>query len=132
MIFVDTSFWIAFRDERDVNHARAQQLMAEFFRTRTQLAITDHIFAETHAYFVRSVPKRRQIMRDLLDNPVVRHFHIEPEDRKLALSWLHEFDDKAWSFVDAVSFALIKRQGLRAAVSFDAHFGQPGTFQHIM
>ena len=80
MIFVDTSFWIAFRNERDAHHARAKILMQEFFRRRETLAITDHIFAETHAYFVRSVPKREQIMRDLLENPIVRH--LSPTQKK--------------------------------------------------
>ena len=32
MIFVDTSFWIAFRNERDAHHGHAKILMQEFFR----------------------------------------------------------------------------------------------------
>jgi uncharacterized protein len=131
MIFIDTSFWIAFRNERDVHHTRARQLMQEFFRQREQLVITDHIFAETHAYFVRSTLKRKQIIQDLLDNPVVRNMAIGPEDRNLALQWLRERDDKVWSYVDALSFAIIKRSGIPAAASFDAHFGQPGSFRHL-
>lgn len=131
MIFVDTSFWVAFRDERDRNHARAKELMSEFFDAKVQLAITDHIFAETHAYFVRSVPKRLQIIRDLLDNPVVTIHSIDRRDHAQTMKWLREYDDKAWSYVDAMSFALIHRQKIPAAVSFDQHFGQPGGFRHI-
>jgi predicted nucleic acid-binding protein len=131
MIFIDTSFWIAFRNEKDGHHERAKILMREFFRAREQLVITDHIFAETHAYFVRSVAKRKQIINDLLDNPVVRIMSIDPADRQLALGWLRTRDDKVWSFVDALSFALIERNGIPAAASFDAHFGQPGTFRHV-
>ncbi|MFT7172137.1 MAG: putative nucleic acid-binding protein [Paracoccaceae bacterium] len=131
MIFVDSSFWIAFRNEKDVNHERAIQMMQEFFRLREQLVITDHIFAETHAYFVRSAVKRKQIMGDLLDNPVVRNMSIGTEDRNLALKWLRERNDKVWSYVDALSFAIIERNGIQAAASFDAHFGQPGTFRHL-
>jgi len=131
MIFVDTSFWVAFRDEKDRNHLRAKELMQEFFAKRVQLAITDHIFAETHAYFVRSVPKRTQIMRDLLGNPVVTLLAIDRRDREQAMKWLTEYEDKAWSFVDAMSFALIHRQKIQAAVSFDQHFGQPGGFDCI-
>jgi predicted nucleic acid-binding protein len=131
MIFVDTSFWIAFRDERDTHHQRAKELMREFFTARVQLAITDHIFAETHAYFVRSVPKRLQIIRDLLENPVVVVHSLDRRDRAQALRWLTEYDDKAWSFVDAMSLALIHRQKIPAAVSFDQHFGQPGGFRPI-
>ncbi|MGJ8696132.1 MAG: type II toxin-antitoxin system VapC family toxin [Verrucomicrobiaceae bacterium] len=131
MIFVDTSFWIAFRNERDLHHSRALQLMQEFFRRRETLVITDHIFAETHAYFVRSVPKREQIMRDLLDNPIVRHLSPTPEERQLTLAYLRDFKDKHWSYVDTLSFAIIEKRKIKAAASFDDHFAQPGTFQLI-
>mgnify|MGYP001821612406 CR=1 FL=1 len=131
MIFVDTSFWIAFRDERDQHHDRAKAIMGELFHARVPLVITDYIFAETHAYFVRSVPKREQVMRDLLGNPVVSVQEVDHRDRKLALAWLSDYRDKAWSYVDALSFALIERMRIPAAVSFDQHFGQPGGFKHI-
>ncbi len=131
MIFVDTSFWIALRDEKDRNHRRAKVLMGEFFAARVQLAITDYVFAETHAYFVRSVPKREQVMRDLLNNPVVVSHAVDRRDREQALQWLGEYKDKAWSFVDALSFALIQRQKIPAAVSIDRHFGQTGGFELI-
>jgi predicted nucleic acid-binding protein len=123
---------IAFRNEEDAYHTKATQLMQEFFRLREQLVITDHIFAETHAYFVRSVIKRKQIIADLLDNPVVRIMPIEIADRQLALNWLRHQDDKAWSFVDTLSFALIQRAGIPTAASFDTHFGQPGTSRHLL
>ncbi len=32
MIFVDTSFWIAFRNERDAHRGHAKILMQDFFR----------------------------------------------------------------------------------------------------
>jgi len=131
MIFVDTSFWIAFRDERDVNHTRAIEIMKECAYSRVPLVITDHIFAETHAYFVRSVPKREQIMRDLLFNPVVVVHELNHRDRELAMRWLSDYRDKAWSYVDALSFALIQRMEIKAAISFDQHFGQPGWFKLI-
>lgn len=105
--------------------------MGEFFAARVQLAISDYIFAETHAYFARSVPKRLQIMRDLLGNPVVVVHSIDRRDREQVLTWLSEYEDKAWSFVDAMSFALIQRQKIPAAVSFDQRYGQPGGFRYI-
>ncbi|MGB0775115.1 MAG: type II toxin-antitoxin system VapC family toxin [Akkermansiaceae bacterium] len=131
MIFVDTSFWVAYRDERDQHHERAKLIMQEFFQARVPLVISDHIFAETHAYFVRSVPKREQVMRDLLANPVVKVQEVTARDRALALEWLRDYRDKAWSYVDALSFAMIDRLRIQAAVSFDKHFGQPGGFKHI-
>lgn len=131
MILVDSSFWIALRDRKDQNHARASDLVREFLGRRWTMVITDHIFAETHAYFVRSLPLRQTVIRDLLENPVVRLETIEPEDRLLALSFLRDFTDKHWSYCDALSFAVIARLRLSHAASFDHHFAQPGSFELI-
>jgi len=129
MILIDSSFWIALRDRRDLNHERANELVREILGSRWPIVITDFIFAETHAYFVRSVILRKQVMRDLLDNPVVRSESVEPEDRQAALEFLGSYDDKAWAYCDALSFAVIERLGIKVAASFDHHFDQPGTFE---
>jgi len=50
---------------------------------------------------------------------------------ELAMPWLNDYWDKAWSYVDALSFALIQRMEIKAAISFDQHFGQPGWFKLI-
>ncbi len=131
MILVDSSFWIALRDRRDRHHERTSQLVREFLEKRWPLVITDHIFAETHAYFVRSLPLRRTILRDLLENPVVRLKPIEPPDRDRALEFLRDFEDQQWSYCDALSFALIERRQIRYAASFDPHFSRPGPSELI-
>ncbi|MCB1230269.1 MAG: type II toxin-antitoxin system VapC family toxin [Verrucomicrobiae bacterium] len=131
MILADSSFWIALRDRRDTHHERASALIREILAKRWPITITDHIFAETHAYFVRSVVLRKTIIRDLLENPVVRLETIEAADRNRALKYLREFDDKHWSYCDALSFAVIERLKLPFAASFDHHFGQPGSFELI-
>lgn len=40
---------------------------------------------------------------------------------------LFQYRDKAWSFVDCVSFAVTQRLGIRDAFAFDEHFRQLGT-----
>ena len=129
MILIDSAFWIALRDRRDRNHQRASELIREILGNRWPIVITDFVFAETHAYFVRSIPLRKQVIRDLQENPVVRTEPIEPADRQRALEFLSEYDDKDWSYCDALSFAVIERLGIRVAASFDHHFDQPGTFE---
>ena len=132
MILADSSFWIALRDRRDRNHPRASELIREFLENRWPIVITDFIFAETHAYFVRSQVLRETIMRDLLENPVVRIEPIQPADRTRALGYLRDFQDKQWSYCDALSFAIIERQKIPRATSFDHHFAQPGSFELLL
>ena len=63
-------------------------------------------------------------------------FRIEPGRRVVwadeelthvaAERWLRGRSDKAWSLTDAVSFEVMKREGVREAFAFDVHFEQAG------
>jgi len=50
----------------------------------------------------------------------------EREVEERAWEILESHDDKRWSYVDAVSFALIERDGGDEAFAFDADFVQRG------
>lgn len=126
MIFADTSFWNALRDR---NHERAAELVGEILGKRWPIVITEFVLAEAHAYFARSVPLRKRILRDLLENPVVQSEPIEAQDRAQAQEYLRSSDDKNWSCCDSLSFAVIERLRIEAAARFDRHFPQAGSFE---
>ena len=129
MIFVDTSFWVALRDRREQHHAQARVLMMETIRQRMPLVATLLIIAETHAYFSRSKPLREQVLRDFLENPVVRIEDVTNADRDKAVELLRKHDDKDYPLCDATSFAVMQRLGIRRVLSFDDHFRQFGGFE---
>lgn len=128
-VFADTSFWIALRDKRDADHKAAREISTEITRLRKRLVVTPYIFAETHAYFVRSVILRERIIRDFWENPIVHIETVTVEDRDAALGLLRERRDKDYSFCDALSFVVMERLHVQEAVSFDAHFRQHGKFR---
>ncbi len=43
-----------------------------------------------------------------------------------AFAWLRRHDERAYSFVDATSFALMRRQRLTEALAFDGDFTAAG------
>ena len=43
-----------------------------------------------------------------------------------ALSWLRRHDERAYSFVDATSFALMREMGITEALAFDGDFAAAG------
>lgn len=129
MVFADTSFWISLRDVREERHAAARELARRLVAEREILIVTPFIFAESHAYFVRSVALRERIIRDFWENPTVRIEPVTQADQARALEMLKSFRDKEYSFCDAVSFAVIRRMRLRRAVAFDGHFRQAGGFE---
>jgi hypothetical protein len=62
----------------------------------------------------------------LLSKRFARLVWVTPEDVQKA--WvLFQYRDKAWSFVDCVSFVLAQRLDIRDACAFDEHFRQFGT-----
>lgn len=46
------------------------------------------------------------------------------EDR--ALTWLRSYDERAYSFVDATSFALMRSLKIKRALAFDGDFTAAG------
>jgi len=43
-----------------------------------------------------------------------------------ALSWLRQRDDREFSYVDATSFAVMRRRGVHQAFAFDDDFAAAG------
>lgn len=122
--FVDTSAWYALVDRDDRAH---RDVTASLKSLEGRLVTSDYVFDETvtllqmrqgHAIAVRAGEK-------LLDGSVelVRSL---PEDIEDAWALFRERSDKGWSFTDCVSFAVMRRLRLRAAVATDKHFAQAG------
>ena len=130
-VLLDASFWIALRDQREPQFAKAQAVARQLFKEKVQLVITPFILAEVHAYFSRSPHLTLQILNDFENNPVMCCESLTSADQREAIAILRKHRDKAYSFCDAVSFALMRRLGIRQAASFDDHFRQFGEFEII-
>lgn len=130
-IFADAGFWIALRDENDVEHRAALGITEALLRRRLRLVTTPLVFAEVYARFSRNRPVREQSIRDVWENPIVQVEQISFDDQSNALEILRTQRDKSYSFSDAVSFTLMTRLALGRAISFDAHFRQYGQFEII-
>ena len=126
MIFVDTSFWVAAQNDRDDRHHEAVRLL----RTNRDRALvtTNHVVGETWTFL-----QRRAGCRDALafldsvqgTSTVVRE-HVDAELETEALAWLRRHKERAYSFVDATSFAVMRRHGIEEAFAFDEDFSAAG------
>jgi uncharacterized protein len=130
-VLLDASFWIALRDAREPWHSRARGLAQGLLRRRVRFVFTSLILAETLAHFSRSPLMRGQLMDDARANPAMEWEPVPHADELAAFDLLRQHRDKSYSFCDAVSFVLMRRLGLRQAVSFDEHFRQFGEFEII-
>ncbi|MCI0743920.1 MAG: PIN domain-containing protein [Verrucomicrobia subdivision 3 bacterium] len=131
LTFIDASFWIALRARTTPEHAAAVAIGRRLAAERTLLACTDLVFAEVHAYFSRMVALREQVINDFWNSSIVRFQEVAYNDKTAAIELLRQHRDKTYSYCDAVSFTVMRRQKIRRVASFDVHFRQFGEFEVI-
>jgi predicted nucleic acid-binding protein len=126
MIFADTSFWIALHQRRDNRHGQALAL-AERYRDRL-VATSNMVVGEAWTMLRRRAGHVAAIawLGLIRSNEGIRIERVEPDLEDEAWSWLHTHDERPYSFVDATSFALMRRLRMREALAFDGDFSAAG------
>lgn len=118
MIFVDTGVWFAaVADGRQADWARQalQRHVASIATSSTVLTELWNLLARS-GYRHAATPACRHAAEQS------RMLHPSPEDHEHALRILGDWTDQAFSYGDAVSFALMERHGITDALTFDARF----------
>lgn len=126
MIFVDTSFWVALAIEPHRHHALAAQLFNDASDSR--LATSSDVRGETWTFIRRRFGHRTAVsLIERIDRtPGLAILRTEREDELEAWDWLRRRDERAYSYVDATSFALMRRISIREAFAFDGDFAAAG------
>lgn len=126
MIFVDTSFWIGLSDKSDGRHTEASDLLRTQHRAR--LVTTNHVLGETWT-FLRKRHRHAVAMMFLERVENAQRVEVQfasPDIERDAWDWLRRHDEREYSFVDATSFALMRRLAIREAFAFDGDFAAAG------
>jgi predicted nucleic acid-binding protein len=125
VIFVDSSFWIAQQFSRDRRHAEAKLLED---RLESGLVVTSGPVAGETWTFLRGKAGHARAVA-WLDRVQAAPVRVEHVDRSLedeAWAWLRAHDERPYSFVDATSFALMRKLRIREALAFDGDFAAAG------
>lgn len=126
MIFVDTSFWVGLTVPRDSHHAAAQELLARY--GTEELTTSNHVRGETWTVLNRRVGHWMSVgfLDRLARTRRLRVTFVTEDLEREALDWLRRHDERAYSFVDATSFVLMRSLGIREALAFDGGFTAAG------
>jgi len=126
MIFVDTSFWAALRNRHDPHHDEAVSLIHDY--SDAPLVTSNHVRGETWTYLRRRAGHVAAVgFLDAVDqSPRIRVLTIDAKQEAEALRWLRRHDERAYSFVDATSFALMRTSKIRQVLAFDGDFTAAG------
>jgi len=123
--FADTSFWFALQESRDRNHDKARQLVAQGIG---RIVISNHVLGETWTLMRRRGGHAAALgfLDRLQALPDVEVVHVEPVIEADAWRWLRRHDEREYSFIDATSFALMRRRRIREALALDGAFAAAG------
>lgn len=89
---------------------------------------TNHVVGELWTFLRRrdGHAKARQAHRLLESSTSVELVHVSADVEDDAWAWLERHDERPYSFVDATSFAVMRRRGLMEALAFDGDFSAAG------
>jgi predicted nucleic acid-binding protein len=89
---------------------------------------TNHVVGETWTLLRRRSGHRGAV--GFLDRiarlPNVEVIHLDEETEAEAWRWLRARPEREYSFVDATSFAVMRRRRIREALAFDGDFNAAG------
>ena len=131
MIFLDTSFLVAYYNSDDTNHEEARKLIMTMEGKQVRFLMSDYIFDETLTVLLVRAGKNKAIkvcnaiLRDIeIGN--IRLIYINEEIFRKSVNIFINFIDKNWSFTDCTSYVLIEDMNIAKCISFDEHFYQFG------
>ncbi|MBN1102353.1 MAG: PIN domain-containing protein [Deltaproteobacteria bacterium] len=125
MIFLDTSAIYAMADKSDPNHAAACQKFDFALEKGERFVTHNHVLVES----VALLQSRLGLQVALLFLEEAKAFEIEWVDEALheeARSELERIGKRQVSFVDCLSFVVMKRKGVETALAFDPDFAEQG------
>lgn len=125
VLFADTSFFVAFLHEDDVDHDTAHDYMANH---EGEIITTDWILVELGNFLSRRANRAhfQPFVADLSGDPRFVIRRAGHDDFDLGLGLYHRRQDKKWSMTDCISFHLMQCAGITDALSSDHHFEQAG------
>lgn len=125
MVFVDTSFLVAAAVKRDDRHPAALALRDEAMSAH--LHTTNHVVGEAWTTMLGRYGRHAAVkVLRALRSPRYTIIHASPEIEARAIEWLLRHDEGRCSFVDAVSFEVMKERGIERALAFDRDFEAAG------
>ncbi|MBW1800984.1 MAG: type II toxin-antitoxin system VapC family toxin [Deltaproteobacteria bacterium] len=132
-VFVDTGAWLALANRSDRHHEEAAGILRDLLKG-CRLLTTNLVIAESYVLILRTLGHEAAL--SFLDSvegspnttKVLSDASLEAEASEI----LRKYRDQDFSYTGAVSFAVMRRNGITRAFSFDSHFITAGfTIIHL-
>ena len=126
--FIDTGAFLARYIERDQHHSTAQLAWRELGASRQKAFTSNFVVDETLTLLARGVSYAFAADRAayIWASDALTILRPSEADELAGLDLFRKYADQKVSFTDCISFALMKRERLRRAFTFDRHFQTAG------
>ena len=128
-VFVDSSGWLAALSSREAQHREALEAYLRLADGGGPLVTTNLVVAETHALWskAKGPSEGLRFLDSVHSDPVQEVVFVDRDLEARAIDrWLRSFRDQRFSLCDAVSFELMRQEGIRAALTLDKDFAVAG------
>ena len=127
-LFIDASAWVALAHTKDNDHEAAKETYARTLQEYQKFVTTNLVVAETHALLLRRMGYSPAIQfLDVLEKSSrVLYVYSAKDLEDEAGEILRKYKDHAFSYADAVSFAVMKQRGITDVFTYDQHFRAMG------
>ncbi len=123
-IFVDTSAWVALADRDDAHHKKAASIYPSLLTSHKGLITSNFIIAEVYILILNELGHQPALdfLGKVKASPRILKVYSDEDVEADAEKILKQYHDQDFSYTDAVSFVIMKRQKIKKAFSFDKHF----------
>jgi len=127
-VFIDTGFFKALVNGKDDFHKKSVEIWGKFSKSKIVLTTSNYIVDESLTVIrIKCGLAKALKFRDLLgrNSDMLKIMRISVKDEAKAWFWF-EKDWSKLSYTDCISFAIMKRLGIKRVASFDNHFKRAG------
>jgi predicted nucleic acid-binding protein len=123
--FADTSFWVALQTSRDNHHREAAALWRQ---DRGPVRTSSLVMGETWTWLRRRAghDAALRFAESIAASARVSIAAVDETIDERAWQWLRRHDERAYSYVDATSFEIMRRERIAEALAFDGGFTAAG------
>lgn len=123
-VFIDTGAWLAISDASDQYHQKAARHLEKLIDDSNDIITTNLIIHETFMLLSRRISRKAALLflDEVYNAENIEIYHSDVTLEAEAYSTIRKYIDQDFSVADSVSFAVIKREGLKRVFTFDKHF----------
>ncbi len=123
-IFVDTGAWFALSDQSDQYHGKAAAHIRKLSNDGFEMITTNLVVHETFMLLSRKLSRTAAItfLDEIYTDENVHIIHSNGALEQEAIETIRKYADQDFSIADCVSFAVMKREAIKRAFTFDRHF----------